>query len=171
MTAEKNSHCSWCGTRFMADAGWPRTCESCQKTSYVNPLPVAVAVVPLKGGGLLGVRRGIEPRKGSVALPGGFIDVGESWQEACAREVYEELQVELDPAHITLHCVLSAPDGTVLIMGRTPELDASTFSPFISSPEAEARVIIEDHPELALAFPLHTEAARLYFTGGTASRV
>jgi len=32
--------------------------------------------------GLLFVRRGIEPRKGKLALPGGFINLGETWQEA-----------------------------------------------------------------------------------------
>lgn len=40
--------------------------------SFSNPVPVAVAIVPFDGK-LIGIRRGIEPRKGQVALPGGYI--------------------------------------------------------------------------------------------------
>ncbi len=38
--------------------------------SFSNPVPVAVAIVPYKNK-LIGIRRGIEPRKGQIAFPGG----------------------------------------------------------------------------------------------------
>ncbi len=44
--------------------------------SFSNPVPVAVAVVPYKNK-LIGIRRGIEPRKGQIAFPGGYINSGE----------------------------------------------------------------------------------------------
>ncbi len=164
-THVKDSHCSWCGTAFPEEAlSWPRHCTHCGHTSYKNPLPVAVALIPVKGGGLVGVRRGIPPRKGEVALPGGFIDVGESWQAACAREVEEELGLSIDARSITVHTVLSAPDGTVLIMGLTPEINLNEAPEFVPNDETMERLVIEPAEDLELAFPLHTEAVKLYFS-------
>lgn len=156
----RHSHCSWCGHPFAPDQGWPRQCASCQQMSYLNPVPVAVALVPVDDG-LLVVRRGIEPRKGQLALPGGFIDHGEGWQQACAREVFEEAQIELDPAQIEDFCVLSAPDGTVLIFGLTQALTADALPAFEVNAEVSERALITAPCELA--FPLHTEAVRRYF--------
>lgn len=156
----KYTHCGWCGHRF-EDTPWPRTCAACAKTSYVNPLPVAVALVPVDGG-LLTVRRGIEPRKGQIALPGGFIEVGEDWRRACAREVFEESQVVIDPDKIVDHCVLSAPDGTVLIFGLAAPMTAAELPAFVPNTEVTERGVAYDLSE-PLAFPLHTEAARRFF--------
>ena len=142
---------------------WPRQCQNCQNTSYINPLPVAVALIPVKGRGVLGVRRGIEPRKGPVALPGGFIDVGESWQEACAREVLEEINITIDPSKITLLTALSAPDGTLLVMGVAPEVDEDSLPEFQPNAETMERVIITEEEPLELAFPLHTQAVKAFF--------
>src|SRR5262245_9804473 len=115
---KKNAHCSYCGSRFDEGATWPRGCGSCGETSYLNPLPVAVLLVPVDGG-LLAIRRAIPP-VGKLALPGGFIDYGESWQQACAREVREEAQLEIAPGTIREMRVLSAPDGTLLVFGLAP---------------------------------------------------
>lgn len=38
--------------------------------TFSNPVPVAVALVPFDGQ-LVGIRRGIEPKKGQIAFPGG----------------------------------------------------------------------------------------------------
>lgn len=162
MKVERNSHCSWCGAAFAEGQEWPRQCGNCGKISYLNPFPVAVMLVPVGDGGLLGVRRGIEPKQGMVALPGGFIDVGESWQEAGAREVFEETQIEIDAASVRDFCVLSAPDGTVLIFGVTDPLDPEALPEFEPSHEASERVVLTSLEE-ELAFPLHTEAARRWF--------
>jgi ADP-ribose pyrophosphatase YjhB (NUDIX family) len=156
------THCGWCGHPFDPQSAWPRTCAACGKTSYVNPLPVAVAVVPVASGGLLVIRRAIEPRKGQLALPGGFIDIGEDWRHAAARELREEAQIEIDPASITEHCVLSAPDGTVLIFGIAPTQDDSAWPAFTPNHEVSERHIIRS-PDEPLAFPLHRQAARRWF--------
>ena len=68
---EKNSHCSYCGAAFADAQPWPRTCTTCKETSFTNPLPVAVVLVPV-GAGLLAVRRAIPPGRGQLALPGGY---------------------------------------------------------------------------------------------------
>jgi 8-oxo-dGTP diphosphatase len=41
-------------------------------------------------GYVLLIRRGNEPFKGSYALPGGFVDVGERVEDSCRRELSEE---------------------------------------------------------------------------------
>ena len=155
----RHSHCSFCGTLYPADLPWPRLCDHCGQISYLNPLPVAVTLVPV-GAGVLLVRRAVPPRAGQLALPGGFIDLGESWQEAGAREVLEESGVDVDPAGIRLYAVHSAPDGTVLIFGQARPLALADLPAFVPTAEASQRLVV-DRP-VELAFPLHTQVLAAY---------
>jgi ADP-ribose pyrophosphatase YjhB (NUDIX family) len=156
--AKRDSHCSYCGAAFAEDAqGWPRTCAACGSMTYKNPLPVSVALVPVEGGGLLTVRRAIEPGKGMLALPGGYIGLGESWQEAGAREVQEETGVHIAPAGIRLFDVQSAPDATVLIFGLAPPIAPDAVLPLAPNAETAELVILRGPQEMA--FSLHTAAA------------
>src|SRR6201994_2017003 len=86
---DRYAHCTFCGARFTPNQPWPRRCAACGETSYLNPKPVAVALQPVAGG-LLTVRRAIPPAKGRLALPGGYVEVDETWQEALVRELFEE---------------------------------------------------------------------------------
>lgn len=157
--AEKNSHCSYCGSRFQLPQPWPRTCAGCKQTSYVNPAPVAVLLLQVDGG-LVVIRRGIPPRQGRLALPGGYINLGETWQHAAARELYEETGIQIDPATVEDFRTLSAPDGTVLIFGLA-RLAAAALPPFHATDETTERLILRAPEELG--FPLHTQAVREYF--------
>ena len=56
---------------------------------YVAPA-LTVDAVLLKGREVLLVRRGRPPFQGAWAIPGGFVDVGETTEEACRRELLEE---------------------------------------------------------------------------------
>ena len=104
----RNSHCSFCGERFAPDSLWPRECAGCGNKSYQNPLPVVVVLVPA-GEGIVGVRRNIEPREGTVTLPGGFLDLGESWQEGGRREVLEDPSLRLAGPLLNLNLNLNLP--------------------------------------------------------------
>ncbi len=159
-TYRRNSYCSYCGHPFAPDQPWPRRCGHCDNITFVNPLPVVVVLVPVDEG-LLVVRRNIEPHKGKLALPGGYIDLGESWQAAGAREVLEETGIAVDPDGIQLVTVFSAPDGTIIIVGRAAPLHSADLPIFVLNDEASERVLITAPEELA--WPLHTEAVAAYF--------
>jgi ADP-ribose pyrophosphatase YjhB (NUDIX family) len=151
-------HCTFCGARFVPQQPWPRRCGACGETSYLNPKPVAVAVQPV-GTGLLAVRRGIPPAQDTLALPGGYIEVGETWQQAASRELHEELGVTTNPDAVRLYDTISAPDGTLLIFGLFPGL--STLPPHEPSAEAPERAVLHEPAELG--FDLHTRVANRWF--------
>ena len=58
--------------------------------------PVAAVACILKDGKLLFGVRAIEPGIGKVALPGGFVDLNETLEQALVREGHEELGVEFE---------------------------------------------------------------------------
>lgn len=167
----RDAHCSWCGAAWLdgevdanaiARLGWPRTCARCSRVSYKNPLPVAVLLLPVDDG-LLAIRRGIEPRRGALALPGGFIDWGEAWQVAAARELREETGIVIAPDAVREFRVRSAPDGTLLVFGLAPRLTAADLPPFLRTNETTERVVVTTPIELA--FPLHTAVMAAFFAG------
>ena len=155
----KNNHCSYCGQPFAADQTWPRQCKHCQNTSFLNPLPVSVLLIPVDDG-ILTVRRGIPPRQGMLALPGGYIEIGESWEVAGAREAFEEAGVAVDPAQVKIVGVYSGSESTLIIVGQAAPLRSVDLPAFIPTPEASERVIVRE--PVALAFPLHTQALAQY---------
>lgn len=158
---EKNSHCSYCGAAFHSADPWPRTCLSCGQVSFLNPIPVTVVLVPVDDG-LLAVRRGIEPRRGGLAMPGGFINLGETWQEAGAREVLEETGLALDPDELGPLDVFSVPDGTLLIFALAHRHTSGELPPFIPNLEVTERIIIRD-PEM-LTWDRHIFVAGRFFS-------
>lgn len=157
-----HTYCSFCGQPYEANAGWPRHCAHCDNMTFRNPLPVAVVLQPVDGGVLV-VRRTIEPRSGWLALPGGYIDWGETWQEAGAREMWEEAGVTIDPAGLREFQVFSAGNATLMIVALATPLHAADLPPFIPNDEASERQILTAPQELA--FPLHTEVLAAYLTG------
>jgi len=157
--AKRDTFCSYCGAPF-GGFSWPRTCGACGNVSYKNPIPVAVLLLPVDGG-LLTIRRGIEPCKGRLALPGGFVDHGESWQAAAARELFEETGIRVDAASVREVRVLSAPDGTLLVFGEAPPVPTMSLAAFEPTTETTEAVVIRS-PE-ALAFDLHSQVVAEYF--------
>jgi ADP-ribose pyrophosphatase YjhB (NUDIX family) len=163
---DRFAHCTFCGARFTPNQPWPRRCAACGETSYRNPIPVAVAIQPV-GLGLLVVRRGIPPARDRPALPGGYIEVGETWQQAAVRELREEVGLAADPTAVRLFDTLSAPDGTLLIFGLLPTLAGDLPE---STPNAESMgwQVITQPTELG--FDLHTRVANAYFASPAAGR-
>ena len=84
------------GTRL----GEPRasggaSCPLCGRSWYRNSAP-AVGAAIVEGGKALVTVRAMQPEKGKVDVPGGFLDVGEHPVDGLKREVREELGVEVE---------------------------------------------------------------------------
>lgn len=81
-------HCSICGTD-LKEEGNNLKCAKCAFVNYRNPRPTATALVLHKNRLLLTKRAG-EPFKDWWDLPGGFIERGETPEQAAIRELKEE---------------------------------------------------------------------------------
>lgn len=66
-------------------------------TLYTNPAPASSVFLINDSQEVLLSVRGVEPYKGMLDAPGGFVDAGESLEDAAAREIQEELG--LAPEH------------------------------------------------------------------------
>jgi len=86
-------YCINCGSklRVRKEEGRERFfCPTCGWVNYENPLPCAAAFVRNKKGEILLVKRGVVPEKGKWALPSGFVEIDETTEQACLRELEEE---------------------------------------------------------------------------------
>jgi len=87
--------CPHCGSgRFPAVSERSFRCGTCGFHFFVNSAAAVAALIFDSHGRLLVTRRAIDPDKGKLDLPGGFIDPGESAEEAVRRELAEELGLE-----------------------------------------------------------------------------
>lgn len=83
--------CPKCGSsRFEIHNEKSKKCADCGFVYYFNSSAATVALILNRKNELLVCRRGKEPAKGTLDLPGGFIDMHETGEEGVAREVTEE---------------------------------------------------------------------------------
>lgn len=86
------------GLRARREAGRTRrVCRRCGWTYYGNPSSAAVAAL-VRGDRVLLSRRAGPPWAGTWDLPGGFVEAGESAEQALRRELREELGMRLGRA-------------------------------------------------------------------------
>jgi ADP-ribose pyrophosphatase YjhB (NUDIX family) len=172
----KDSHCSFCGTRFTEQIVWPRKCFSCYNDSYKNPIPVVVVLIPtLKRNeikrygadsyqeyGWLIEQRNINPEKGGWALPSGYIEFGETWQQAAAREMEEEVGFVTKPEEFLLLEVVNSLGGNMLIFctHRPVYEDEIKFRP---NHEVSAVQFPTRPDKVELCFPTHTMMWQKYY--------
>lgn len=87
--------CPNCGGKNIQNVNMRKwKCDDCGFTLYNNVAAAVGLVIQNKNGKVLFEKRAKEPRKGFLALPGGFVDPNESAEEACFRECKEEIGVE-----------------------------------------------------------------------------
>ena len=83
--------CPQCGTKsFVPRNEKAAHCNQCGFVYYFNPSAAVACFIRNSENELLLVRRGKEPAKGTLDLPGGFVDMHESAEDAVKREVQEE---------------------------------------------------------------------------------
>jgi 8-oxo-dGTP diphosphatase len=117
-----------------------------------TPLLTTDCVVISPARGVLMIRRKNPPFKGALALPGGFVEVGETVEQAARRELEEETGMKA--ADLQLVGVYSDPDRdprghtcSVAFLANAPdEAEAS------AGDDAEAVAWIKDFDGVDLAF-------------------
>ena len=156
--------CSQCGApvslRIPEGDNLPRyICDACGTVHYQNPKIVA-GCIPEWNGAILLCRRAIEPRYGLWTLPAGFMENGETTEQAAARETLEEARarVRID----SLYAVFSIPHINQVYMVFRGSLPAPEFGAGDESLEAR---LFEEHevPWKELAFQVMRETLRRYF--------
>ena len=91
--------CPPCGGRLawrvVREGDSPRlVCEACGFVLYLNPRLAACTICTVDGGIVL-LKRAIEPEKGKWVFPGGFVDRGEPVPDAAIRETREEVNLRV----------------------------------------------------------------------------
>jgi ADP-ribose pyrophosphatase YjhB (NUDIX family) len=165
MTVPSAGFCRYCGDsleeRFLEQEKRRRSvCRGCGSIAYQNPRVLVTTVVAV-GEELLLCRRAEAPAIGGWALPGGFLECGESLEDAAARETLEETGVRLDPRQLRLHSVSTLLHTSEVYLGFLAEL--AEPPDLICGPECiQVKFFSEaDVPWAQLAYPdighyLHT---------------
>ncbi|MCR5724130.1 MAG: NUDIX domain-containing protein [Treponema sp.] len=97
------SCCPACGSAAIQNVNMRKwLCPDCGFDLYNNVAAAVGLVIADESGEVLFERRAKEPRKGFLALPGGFVDPDETAEQACVRECREEIGVE--PAYVRYLC-------------------------------------------------------------------
>src|SRR5574341_1734039 len=113
-------------------------CQTCSFIFYQDPKVVAGTVFTLNGGIVL-LKRGVEPALGKWVFPGGYVDRGESVRDAAIRETKEEsqLDVKLGPL-LNVYSYPRSPNVIVVyaaeviggeLAAADESTDADVFSP------------------------------------------
>ena len=92
---DKFKFCPVCGSpNFEINNIKSKKCKDCGFSYYLNASSATVALIVNEKDELLVVRRKNEPGKDMLDMPGGFVDMDETGEEAMAREVKEETGLE-----------------------------------------------------------------------------
>ena len=134
-------------------------CDACGTIHYQNPKIVA-GCIPECEGRILLCRRAIEPRAGLWTLPAGFMENGETTEEAATRETREEANAEVEIDALFAH--LSIPRISQVYVMFRGRLAGGAFSPGAES--LDARLFEEaEMPWEEIAFPAITHTLELWF--------
>ena len=99
--------CPKCGSPgFEVSGNRSLKCRDCGFHFFVNSAAAVAALVVNKEGKLLLTTRGVEPDYGKLDLPGGFVDPGETAEDALKRELWEELGMKVK----SMEYITSAPN-------------------------------------------------------------
>jgi len=141
-------HCPRCAARPEVDHPRSLRCAACGYIAYYNPKPVACAIPRTSSGEIWLLRRGFEPGAGLWTFPGGFVDLGESTQDAAHRETREEIGVGIELGRLV--GVYSRPEDRVVLIVYAATTDETPHT----TPEATEvrRFTTADLPWEELAF-------------------
>ena len=160
-------YCSNCGEKnsFGFMEGQNRFyCNCCKKIHYENPKPTATLIC-MNENKLLLVRRGVEPAKGEWGLPGGFMELNETLEQAALRELKEETNLEGRVNRILGTCShYGSIFGDILLIGMVIDLSYDVSSMMAGDDVSELQFFnVNDLPNLA--FECHKKIVSYYIDG------
>jgi mutator protein MutT len=160
---ERLGFCPRCAARLedrVLKSGEPArlVCAACEYVLFLDP-KVATGCIAEIDGGIVLVRRSIEPGYGKWVFPGGYVDRGERVEQAAVREMREESGVEVSVVSLLgVYSYEYRPIVVIVYVGHVSggkltaadeSLEAMTFAP-------------DNLPWNELAFPSTFEALRDY---------
>jgi len=134
-------------------------CDGCGVIHYQNPKIVA-GCIPEWEGQILLCRRGIEPRHGLWTIPAGFMENGETIEQAAARETLEEACADVEING--LYGVFNIPHVNQVYMIFRASLKERKFASGIESLETEL-FSENDIPWSEMAFPVVVQSLKRFF--------
>jgi len=115
----RHGFCPNCGQPTLAvEGGWKRVCEACRTEHFPRTDPVVI-MLPTFGDRCLLGRQSVWP-KGMYSALAGFLEPGESIEEACARELMEE--ASLTAVAVRYHSTQPWPYPSSLMIGLFAEV-------------------------------------------------
>lgn len=119
--------------------------------SWSNGPALAADCVIFQGDAVVLVKRKYDPFRGHYALPGGAVEIGETVEDACRREMREE--IGLDVRNLRLIGVYSKPDrdprGHTVSIAYLADADVSKIK---AGSDAAAAEVVENWRDITLAF-------------------
>jgi NAD+ diphosphatase len=123
---QRHRFCSLCGQESeIADGGWKRACPVCKAEHFPRVDPVTI-MLPWIGDRCLLGRQAAWP-KGRMSALAGYMEPGESIEEACAREVKEE--ADLAVVRVEYHSSQPWPFPSSLMIGLFAEVAHDQATP------------------------------------------
>ena len=149
---DKFHFCPVCGSdQFEGNNFKSKKCRACGFTYYANPCSATAAFIVNDRQEMLVVRRAKEPAKGTLDLPGGFVDMGETVEEGMRREIKEETGLDVHD----IQYLFSSPNVYVYSGMGIHTLDMDFLVPVHGDPEAiKAVVRAADDAAEALWIPI-----------------
>lgn len=149
---EKFAYCPVCGSpRFEENNFKSKKCAACGFTYYANPCSATAAFIVNDNDEMLVVRRAKEPAKGTLDLPGGFVDMGETVEQGMRREIKEETGLDVHD----IQYLFSSPNVYMYSGMGIHTLDMDFLVPVHGDPEAlKAIVRAADDAAEALWIPI-----------------
>jgi ADP-ribose pyrophosphatase YjhB (NUDIX family) len=133
-------------------------CQRCQAPHLDYPRVVVTAFVA-SGDRLLWVQRGLQPQRGKWAIPGGFLEQGETLAEGAARELHEEAGILLPPERLQLYMTGSITFINQVYMGFRAAVETELCAPGVES--MECRFFARDEcPWDQVAYPQVNDSIR-----------
>jgi NAD+ diphosphatase len=157
--SRRHRHCSVCGQAVaVAEAGWKRACPACAAEHFPRTDPVVIMLATHGEQCLLG-RQSRFP-KGMYSALAGFLEPGETIEEACARELKEE--AGLTATAVTYYAAQPWPYPSSLMIGLFAEVSDTDAAPDQTeleevrwfTREAARRLIAGDVPDAFAPPPL-----------------